>query len=90
MVMSPVAVALSIDFEPFMISDNNALSSFASSGFTHLYLWMSICLENQIQSTLKTTWLAVNETRVLGHVAQRHTGHRSGQQHITDFFTSTA
>jgi hypothetical protein len=35
-----------------MISDTNAPSSFVLSGFTHL--WMSIYLENQIQSNLKT------------------------------------
>jgi hypothetical protein len=50
--ISPVAIALSIDFELFTISNTNALSSFAASGFTHP--WMSICLENQIQSNLKT------------------------------------
>jgi hypothetical protein len=82
--ISPAAIALSIDFEPFMISNTNALSSFATSGFTHP--WMSICLVNQIQSNFKTgLW----QTKLGCHVAHRHAHHRSGQQHITDFFSST-
>jgi hypothetical protein len=36
--ISPVAIALSNDFELFMISDTNALSSFAPSGFCHLWM----------------------------------------------------
>jgi hypothetical protein len=54
--ISPVAIALSIDFEPFMIPDTYAL-------------WMSICLENKIQSNLKT---GVRWTK-LGLSAMSHT-----------------
>jgi hypothetical protein len=32
----------------------------------------------------------VNETQTLGHVTHCRTNHRSGQQHITDFFCHTA
>jgi hypothetical protein len=51
---------------------------------------MSIFRENQIQSNLKN-WLAMNEARILGNVAHRRNSnnHRSGQQHILDFLTST-
>jgi hypothetical protein len=65
--ISPAAIALSIDFEPFMISNTNALSWFATSGFTHP--WMSICLVNQIQSNLKT---GLRQTKI-GFLAMSHT-----------------
>jgi hypothetical protein len=65
--ISPAAIARSIDFEPFLISITNALSSFATSGFTHP--WMSICRENQIQSNLKTV---LRQTK-LGFLIMSHT-----------------
>jgi hypothetical protein len=50
---------------------------------------MSIYLENPDPIKLEN-WLAVYEARILSHSGHRHTHHRTGQQHITDFFTSSA
>jgi hypothetical protein len=70
-----------------MISDTNALSSFASSGLTQS---LDVHLSREPDPLKLENWLVVNEARILCHVAHRHTHHRSRQQHITGFFTSTA
>jgi hypothetical protein len=46
-------------------------------------------LSREPDPTKLENWLAANEARIHRHVAHRHAHHSSGQQHITDFFSST-